>query len=252
MRRKLKTLARNLVIACLYPKPLVGLFYLPRFIRHWIEYIWSARGIRRIDLLDLQPCLGDWSAHTPFDAHYFYQGAWLARQLSATKPAQHVDVGSSVLTMSVLSAFANTIFLDYRPLNAALSGLISVAGDILTLPFANDSIDSLSCLHVIEHIGLGRYGDPLDPQGSSKAALELQRVMRQGGRLFISLPIGQERTCFNAHRIHSPDSVVKMFPKLKLVDVSYVDDEGRFIESSMPSSPGDMQYGCGFFVFEKP
>ena len=252
MKRKLKTLARNLVIALLYPKPLVGLLYLPRFIRHWIGYVRSAKGTQRIDLLDMQPCLGDWSAHTPFDAHYFYQGAWLARQLSETKPAQHVDVGSSVLTMSVLSALANTIFVDYRPLHAALSGLISVAGDILTLPFANDSIDSLSCLHVIEHIGLGRYGDPLDPQGSSKAALELQRVIRKGGKLFVSLPIGQERICFNAHRIYSPDSVVRMFSPLKLISASYVDDRGQFIENRVPPAPGDMQYGCGFFVFEKP
>jgi SAM-dependent methyltransferase len=153
--------------------------------------------------------------------------------------------------MSVLSALVNTIFVDYRPLKASLPGLISVAGDILRLPFANDSVDSLSCLHVIEHIGLGRYGDPLDPQGSLKAALELQRVIRQGGKLFISLPIGLERVCFNAHRIYSPDSVVKMFSRLNLVDFSYVDDKGRLMECRIPSLTSDIQYGCGLFVFEK-
>jgi SAM-dependent methyltransferase len=209
-------------------------------------------GKNKISVLDMQPCLGDWSTYTPFDAHYFYQGGWLARRLSTIKTAQHVDIGSSVLTMSVLSASASTIFVDYRPLKAFLPGLIPVAGDVLRLPFSNNSVDSLSCLHVIEHIGLGRYGDQLDPQGSLKAALELQRIMRRGGKLFLSLPVGRERTCFNAHRVHSPDSVVRMFSGLKLVEFSYVDDAGRLMEYRILSSANDLQYGCGLFLFEKP
>ena len=81
MRKKLiKTLARNWVIAFLYPRPLTGIFYLPRFIRHYIKYKQMA-GPRKVLLRDMQPCLGDWSSHTPVDQHYFYQGAWLARRL---------------------------------------------------------------------------------------------------------------------------------------------------------------------------
>jgi hypothetical protein len=251
MTGNLKTLARHWVIAFLYPKPLVGLFYIPRFISHWIKYMRLA-GPQKVRLLDMQPCLGDWSPHTPFDAHYFFQGAWLARQLSELKPSQHVDIGSSVLTMSVMSAWVNTIFVDYRPLKSFLPRLASVAGDILNLPFGNGSVNSLSCMHVIEHIGLGRYGEPLNPEGSIKAAFELQRILHPGGRLFLSLPIGRERVNFNAHRIHSPDSVSKMLPLLKLVDFSYVDDEGRFRDCRQPSAATDLQYGCGMFVFEKP
>jgi len=235
----------------LHPRPIVGLLYLPRFIVHWIKYARTA-GAQRIGVLDLHPCLGDWSAHTPFDAHYFYQGAWLARQLSGAKPARHVDVGSSVLTMSVLSAWIDTVFVDYRPLKASLPRLNSVAGDILRLPFADNSLHSLSCLHVIEHIGLGRYGDPIDPQGSAKAAFELQRIVRPGGKLFLSLPIGRERICFNAHRVHAPNSVIGMFGQLKLVEFSYVDDAGQLRERQQPASAKDLQYGCGLFHFEKP
>jgi SAM-dependent methyltransferase len=251
MRGRLKALARNWAVAFLYPRPLVGLFYLPRFIRHCIKYRQMA-GSRMVLLLDMQPCLGDWSFHTPVDPHYFYQGAWLARQLSKSIPAKHVDIGSSALTMSVLSAWVDTVFVDYRPLKLSLRGLTSVAGDILNLPFGSGSVFSVSCMHVIEHIGLGRYGEPLDPQGSIKAALELQRILCPGGRLFLSLPIGHERVNFNAHRVHSPDSVLNMFPLLKLVEFSYVDDEGRFMEYRQPAAATDLQYGCGMFVFKKP
>ncbi len=248
MIRKIKLLARHWVLALLYPRPLAGILYLPRFVSHWKRYAASGQ---KISFFDMQPCLGDWSTHTPFDAHYFYQGAWLSRKLSDAKPARHVDIGSSVMTMSVLSAWVDTVFVDYRPLKAALPGLVSVAGSILNLPFPNDSIDSLSCLHVIEHIGLGRYGDPIDPKGSVKAAIELQRILRPGGKLHLSLPIGRERVCFNAHRVHSPDSVVKMFPDLKLVDFSYVDDKGQLMERQSLSSAGSLEYGCGLFHFEK-
>ncbi len=251
MKGRLRVLARNWATALLYPRPVVGLLYLPRFIGHWVKYARTA-GAQKVGVLDSYPCLCDWTMHTPFDAHYFYQGAWLARRLGESKLHQHVDVGSSVLTMSVLSAWVDTVFVDYRPLKVSLPGLSSVAGDILRLPFTDNSLYSLSCLHVIEHIGLGRYGDPIDPQGSIKAAYELQRIMRPGGKLFLSLPIGRERVCYNAHRVHAPDSVIRIFEKLKLVEFSYVDDAGELRERRMPSSASELQYGCGMFEFEKP
>ncbi len=171
-----KTFARHWVIALLYPRPLVGLLYLPCFVSHWIRYAGSA-GAQKIRVLDLQPCLGDWSTYTPFDANYLSGEPWLARRVCSAKVARHVDIGSSVLTMSVLSAQVETTFIDYRPLKASLPSLTSIARNILDLPFLDGSVSCLSCLHVIEHIGLGRYGDPIDSQGSVKAALELQRIV---------------------------------------------------------------------------
>ncbi|OFZ65886.1 MAG: hypothetical protein A2V79_06825 [Betaproteobacteria bacterium RBG_16_56_24] len=248
---KLLTLMlKRWVLAFLYPRPLIGFLYLPRFLNHWFRYT-GTPGAEKISLLELQPCLGDWSTHTPFDAHYFYQGAWLARRIRSSKIAKHVDIGSSVLTMSVLSAHVETTFVDYRPLKASLPGLTSIAGNILDLPFADDSVESLSCLHVIEHIGLGRYGDPLDPQGSVKAALELQRIVSSGGNLFLSLPVGRERICFNAHRVHAPASVLGMFTQMRLAEFSYVDDQGRYYEDRPVEEAVHLEYGCGLFKFEK-
>lgn len=247
---RLKSFLMVWVKAFIYPRPLVGFLYLPRFISTFLKYKRSAKR-QRLGLLDFQPCLGDWTTYTPFDAHYFYQGAWLARKLAHPKPDQHVDIGSSVLTMSVLSAFVNTTFVDYRPLKVSLPGLTSIAGNILDLPFDDDSVPSLSCLHVIEHIGLGRYGDPIDPEGSIKAADELQRIVSSGGKLFLSLPVGRERICFNAHRVHAPETVVKMFSKLKLIDFSYVNDSGELLESQPVGAASQLEYGCGLFCFEK-
>lgn len=243
-------LLRNWTLAFLQPRPFVGIRYLLRYLKDWSRFKAIAPDVN-LSWVDTYPCLGDWVQSTPFDPHYFFQGAWLARRLAACTPTIHVDIGSSALMVSVTSARCPTVFLDYRPLSVHLSGLASVAGDIRNLPFADSTVTSLSCLHVIEHIGLGRYGDQLDPNGSSRAAGELQRILASRGKLYLSMPVGRERVCFNAHRVFSPSTVLTWFPTLQLTNFSLVGDDGKFLEDVSPVTADSMEYGCGMFEFTR-
>lgn len=243
-------LARSWLKAFVDPRRVLGIFGLPRYFAEWHRYNQLA-GSRVIRWQESYPCLTDWTAHTPFDPHYFYQAGWAARKLAKSVPAWHVDVGSSVMMISVISAFVPTMFVDYRPLKAGVTGLFALAGDLLSLPFANDSVDSLSCLHVIEHVGLGRYGEALDPQGTAKAARELVRVLAPGGRLLLSAPVGRERVQFNAHRIFAPETVLPMFDELELVDFAMVDDSGRFRAHVGPAQASGCEHACGMFEFAR-
>jgi len=209
-------------------------------------------GAEPIDSADYWPFLFDKTDTTPFDAQYFYLDSWAARRILKTAPAEHIDVGSNVHFVGILSAFVPVRFIDLRPLNASLSNLKSEAGSLLDLPFKDGSILSLSCLHVIEHIGLGRYGDPLDPAGSKKAARELARVLAPGGNLFVGAPVGRERVCFNAHRVLAPKTIIEYFGSLDLVEFSCVVGDGQFTENADPLTADLGSSACGMFWFTKP
>ncbi|MCK4374302.1 MAG: DUF268 domain-containing protein [Candidatus Brocadiae bacterium] len=211
----------------------------------------SLPGAEPIESADLWPFLFDKTDTTPFDAQYFYQDSWAARRILATHPPYHVDVGSRVDFAGILSAAMPIIFLDIRPLVVSLSNFRSVAGSILQLPFADGGLPSLSCLHVIEHIGLGRYGDPFDPEGTKKAARELGRVLAVGGSLFVGVPVGRERVCFNAHRVHSPQTILRYFEDLTLVEFSCLVGEGIFHEGVDPYRTDLGKSACGLFWFKK-
>jgi hypothetical protein len=106
-------------------------------------------------------------------------------------------------------------------------------------------------MHVIEHIGRDRYGDPLDPAGAVNAARELKRVLALGGKLYLTAPVGRERVCFNAHRVFSPHTLQNLMPGLTLTEFSWVGDDGAFHERGKPSDALGLDYGCGLYVFEK-
>jgi len=205
-----------------------------------------------IHLVDTWPQVHDRTSTSKIDAHYFYVNGWAMRRIITQQPRSHVDIGSQTIFANLLGAIIPVMFVDYRPLRAKLAGLESLGANILALPFADGSIESLSCLHVAEHIGLGRYGDPLDPQGTRKAARELARVLAKGGNLFFALPVGKPRLCFNAHRIHAPETICDYFAELELIEFSGVDDEGQFAECTTLDGFRASAYACGMYWFRKP
>jgi SAM-dependent methyltransferase len=219
-----------------------------RFIRDRRQYV-GMSGAEQLRWRDTLPVVSDRLTTTPFDAHYLHQDTWAAQRVAETRPAEHVDVGSRVDFACFLTALTKVTFIDIRPLAAEITGLSSVAGSVLALPFTDQSVDSLSCLHVAEHIGLGRYGDPLDPAGSRKAIAELQRVLAPGGRLLFSVPVGLPRVCFNAHRIHDPREVRALFDELELLEFAGVDDTGSFRRNRSLDELARESYACGMYHF---
>lgn len=199
---------------------------------------------------DAYPCLNDAVKTTPFDRHYIYHPAWAARKIREIRPREHVDISSILSFSTIVSAFTPVRFYDYRPAEIKLPGLQTGAQDLTKLSFEDGSIESLSCMHTVEHIGLGRYGDELDAKGDIKAINELKRVLKKGGHLLFVTPVGEPKIAFNAHRIYSYGQIVDGFRPLALKEFSMVTDDGRFLENCDETLVAKQTYACGCFWFK--
>lgn len=199
-------------------------------------------------------CTDDNTINTGFDRHYVYHLAWAARIVKEINPKEHSDISSLLFFPTILSAFVKVKFYDFRPAQLNLDNLESLKCDLTQLHFKDNSIDSLSCMHTIEHIGLGRYGDPIDYDGDLKAIKELKRVVSIGGNLLFVVPIGKPRIQYNAHRIYGYDQIINYFEGFTLKEFSLIPDsqqQGGLIRNATKEQSDMQQYGCGCFWFIK-
>lgn len=236
----------------------LGTFELPvwpeipgRFHRYFSEWrrFRTLGGIASFS--DLAPCLFDADPNTQSGGgHYFYQDVWALRHVASNLPPVHHDVGSRLDGfVAQATAICPVVFWDLRAPCFQLPDFSFRKGSITELPVDDKALVSISCLHVAEHIGLGRYGDPIDPLGTNKALLELQRVLAPGGVLLFSMPVGRERVEFNAQRIWDPRRPIEVLRELQLVEFSGVDDDGKFLQNTDPQQLVNAKYGCGFYRF---
>lgn len=206
----------------------------------------------RMSLKYVYPCLKDKTFKTGFDRHYVYHTSWAARRVFETKPTKHTDISSSLYFSGIVSAFVPVDFYDFRPADLMLSNFESGKTDLTNLHFKDFSILSLSCMHTVEHIGLGRYGDPIDPDGDLKAIKELKRVLAVGGNLFFVVPVGKPKIEFNAHRIYSLDQIKEYFKDFELIEFSLIPEkEGAMIFGASNERVLEEDYACGCFWFKK-
>jgi SAM-dependent methyltransferase len=191
--------------------------------------------------------------------HYFHQDLLAARRIFESKPEKHVDVGSRVDGfVAHVAAFRNIEVLDIRPMDSHVVNIQFKQADLMSPPpEMSGYCDSLSCLHAIEHFGLGRYGDPIDFEGHIKGLHSLHTILKTGGTLYLSCPIGPQRIEFNAHRVFAVKYLLSLFEgRFKLRTFSYVDDRGDLHENAalteeMLDANFGCQYGCGIFELIK-
>jgi SAM-dependent methyltransferase len=191
--------------------------------------------------------------------HYFHQDLLVAGRIFERKPARHIDVGSRVDGfVAHVASFRKIEVLDLRPITKSVRNIIFHKFDLMDSAGQFEACcDSLSCLHTLEHIGLGRYGDRLMIDGHMKGFERLWSILKPGGILYLSVPIGPQRIDFNAHRVFAVQTILNMArDKYDLLNFSFVDDLGDLHENVDVSTEAveksfDCRYGCGIFEFRK-
>lgn len=212
------------------------------------------------EITSFYPCLNEWSEQSGIaNGHYFHQDLLIAEKIHNSNPSKHVDIGSRIDGfVAHVASFRKIEVFDIRKLSSSHPNIIFKQFDIMSNDFElRDYCDSISSLHVVEHLGLGRYGDTVDSQGHLKGLQHILMMLKRGGKFYFSVPIGEQRIEFNAHRVFSLRYLFELLARDYQVDsFSYVDDEGDLhrevaIRDSDIENNFSCHYGCGIFELTK-
>ena len=187
---------------------------------------------------------------------YFHQDLLVAGFIYKNNPIKHIDVGSRIDGfVSHVASFRKILVLDVRPLSIKSHKNISfLRADIMSkkdLP----KTDSLSCLHAIEHFGLGRYGDEINIDGHIIALKNLISMLEKGGKFYLSCPLTKKNQVhFNCQRVFHPGFIPNLKivkENLKLIRFDYVNEDGELLSQKQYSEFSNNNYGCGIYTFKK-
>lgn len=228
---------------------------IPRYMRDAFHF--RASYSERFEWL---PCLHDWYEEGGATKNeYFWQDLLVARKIFSAHPEKHVDIGSRVDGfVAHVASFREIEVFDIRPVTTSIPGILFKQADLMN-PALNykDYCDSLSCLHALEHFGLGRYGDPIDPKGYESGIRNMARILRHGGTFYLSVPVGIERVEFNAQHVFNPNTIVDVARthQLCLQEFALFSADGGLVESDRSYEAlveaGKIRYGLGIFTFIK-
>ncbi len=190
---------------------------------------------------------------------YFHQDLLVASFIHAKSPERHIDIGSRIDGfVAHVAAFRPIEIFDIRDLEkTGHNNIVFRRMDVMdTLNIQSDITDSISCLHAIEHFGLGRYGDRVDPRGHIKGFNNILKMLKPNGTLYISFPIAKSNEVwFNAHRVFNPTDILGWAEDQKsilLERFDYVDDEGSLHQNiDLKTHDLDVTHGCGIYTFTK-
>lgn len=210
-----------------------------------------------IDKQYMWPIIKDKYAMAGTMGNYFWQDLWAARLIIQSKTVRHFDIGSRLdgFIAHLLSAGVDVTMIDVRKFPGEIEKLHTIVDDATSLhQIPDESIDSMSALCSLEHFGLGRYGDPIDPEACFKCFDSIQKKMRKGGKLYLSIPVGRERLEFNAHRVFFASTVTEGFSSLQLEEYSCTAEGKIEYNVDIHKYDNDLhngEYRYGLFLFKK-
>ena len=246
---------------------LLQLRYLPRDIyrfrrnrRKYFSLVASSQSGSLFKQTNNFPCYSDHRNKAgDLPKHYFQQDLYVARQIFLANPIRHIDVGSRIDGfVSHVATFREIEAVDIRPMGAINENIKFLQLDITdkdSIP--HEICDSLSCLHTIEHIGLGRYGDAINPDGWLTALDNLLAMLKPGGVLYLSAPIGEGSVEFDAHRLFLlSDLLETVLQRASITKVAVIDDNDRFMSDTdchayIERGQNQIKYGCAIVTARK-
>lgn len=132
--------------------------------------------------------------------HYLYQA--LEKHLSVIE-------NKSVAVLGSMDPWYESILLAYGAFPTTIDSKQILSTDpriqVVTpaeLESNPQTFDALLSISRIEHEGLGRYGEPLNPDADLMAMQKAKALLKKDGLLFLSVPVGKDYLIWNLHRVY--------------------------------------------------
>ena len=149
---------------------------------------------------------------------------FVIKELSGIPVSSKVlDIGcmESELPLLVAGLGYQVTGCDFREYPYKVPNFRFVKGDILSLPFGDNTFDSVVCVSTIEHVGIGFYGDPKgDTKPDIKASREINRVLKTNGLFILTVPFGKAQIN-EQQRIYDKQSIDRLLDGYKIKHIRY-------------------------------
>lgn len=224
---------------------------IPRYIRDLIKF----KKNNEYPLL-IKPCLFDWYDDAGnYNNEYFWQDLYIAEMIINKNPILHLDIGSRIDGFILSLASSRKVeILDIRNINLNHHNIKHLQRDFINeIDDLKNYADSVSCLHTLEHFGLGRYGDDIDVYAYKKAIINFSLILKKNGYLYLSTPIGKEKILFNANRVFEPQRLIKEFTdcNFSLIKSFYISKSNKFLLKEFNTKEDIKTDSLGIFILKK-
>ncbi|KAF7633593.1 hypothetical protein Mgra_00007002, partial [Meloidogyne graminicola] len=143
--------------------------------------------------------------------------------ITSQKGAVIGSINPWVESMCLANGASKLVTIDYQNIKIGHKDIVFL--DVFDLVKGRevyfDNFDFIASFSSIEHSGLGRYGDPIDPIGDIREMQKIRCILKPGGLFFLGIPVGQDDVGYNCHRTYGRIRLPLMFAGFELVNVFY-------------------------------
>lgn len=153
------------------------------------------------------------------------------------KSGRVLDIGcsDSIMPIEIAGLGYETYGNDPRGYPFSYPGFKFIKGDALKLNFPERYFDCITCISVLEHVGLSMdYSGQISGRKDKMLAEKIKKMLKKKGKFIITLPFGTKRVLENQHtRIYDSEEIKLLFSGFKKLEERYFYQKGSYwIEST--------------------
>lgn len=138
---------------------------------------------------------------------------------------------------------ANVTMVEYQKIISRYPSLKTMT--VLKFEKSKKIFDSAISISSVEHSGLGRYGDELDPDGDLKSMKLLRDKLKIGGLCFLAVPMGKDQILWNAHRVYGRHRFPLLIDGWEIVETFGLIDSDYDVDENLKRLNGKQPHRIG-------